>query len=85
MLNTAVSGLLSFQRALSTTSHNIANVSTEGYSRQRVEITTQTPSQVGDLFYGNGAQVNSVARVYDQFLTSEVRDTTSVHSKMDML
>ncbi|MBE9560977.1 MAG: flagellar hook-associated protein FlgK, partial [Proteobacteria bacterium] len=85
MLNTAVSGLLSFQRALSTTSHNIANVSTEGYSRQRVEITTQFPSQVGGMNFGNGAAINSVSRVYDQFLTSEVRGTTSTHSKMDLL
>ncbi len=85
MLNTAVSGLLSFQRALGTTSHNIANVSTEGYSRQRVEITTQTPSQIGGFNFGNGAQINSVARVYDQFLTAEVRDTTTTHSKMDLL
>ena len=85
MLNTAVSGLLSFQRALGTTSHNIANVSTEGYSRQRVEITTQAPSSIGGFNFGNGAQINSVARVYDQFLTSELRSTTSTNSKMDKL
>ena len=85
MLNTAVSGLLSFQRALGTTSHNIANVSTEGYSRQRVDITTQAPSQIGGFNFGNGAQINSVARIYDQFLTAEVRGTTSTHSKMDLL
>ena len=85
MLNTAVSGLLSFQRALSTTSHNITNVNTEGYSRQRVEIKPQFPAYVGGSYYGNGARVNSVARVYDQFLTGELRSTTSVHSKMDML
>jgi len=85
MLNTAVSGLLSFQRALSTTSHNIANVNTEGYSRQRVEIKPQFPAQVGGSYYGNGAMVNSVNRMYDQFLVSEVRSTTSVHSKQAML
>ncbi len=85
MLNTAVSGLLTYQRALSTTSHNIANVNTEGYSRQRVEIGTQHPSSLGGLFYGNGAQINAVSRSYDQFLTVEVRDTTSVHSRLEML
>jgi flagellar hook-associated protein 1 FlgK len=85
MLNTAISGLLSFQRALSTTSHNISNVNTEGYSRQRVEIRPQFPAYVGGSYYGNGAMVNSVGRVYDQFLTSELRSTTSVNSKMDML
>lgn len=85
MLNTAVSGLLSFQRSLSTVSHNITNVNTEGYSRQRANITTQNPALVGGSYYGNGARVSSVTRAYDQFLTSELRDTASVFSKMDML
>lgn len=43
MLATAVSGLLTYQRALSTTSHNIANVNTPGYSRQGVDINARTP------------------------------------------
>ncbi len=83
MLNTAISGLLTFQRALSTTSHNISNVNTEGYSRQNVQIATNTPSSVGNSFFGNGAHVDSVARAYDQFLTQEVRDTTSVHARLE--
>ena len=83
MLNTAISGLLTFQRALSTTSHNIANVNTEGFSRQSVEIGTNTPSFLGNSFFGNGVQIDAVARAYDQFLTQEVRDTTSVHARLD--
>ncbi len=85
MLNTAVSGLLSFQRALGTVSHNIANVNTDGYSRQRVSITTQPPSIIGGLNYGNGARVESVDRLYNQFLTNEMRNTTSSFSKLDFL
>ncbi|MCP4875972.1 MAG: flagellar hook-associated protein FlgK [Gammaproteobacteria bacterium] len=81
LLNTAVSGLLSHQRALSTTSHNIANVNTPGYSRQNVEFDTNNPSFFGGNFYGNGVQIASVSRSYDQFLTREVRDTTSVHAR----
>ena len=38
ILDTAVTGLLVSQRALATTSHNISNVNTPGYSRQRVEV-----------------------------------------------
>ena len=83
MLNTAVSGLLTFQRALSTISHNIANVNTEGYSRQSVEIRTNTPSFYGNTFYGNGVRVDSVSRAYDQFLTLEVRDTRSDFARLD--
>ena len=81
ILNTAVSGLLAFQRALSTTSHNIANINTPGYSRQNVEFNTNNPSFFGGNFYGNGVQVESITRSYDQFLTREVRDTTSSHAR----
>ena len=83
MLNTAVSGLLTFQRSLTTVSHNIANVNTDGYSRQSTEIRTQTPSFYGNTFFGNGVRVESVTRAYDQFLTQEVRDTTSDFSRLN--
>ena len=81
ILNTAVSGLLSFQRALGTTSHNIANVNTPGYSRQTVEFDTNNPSFFGGSYYGNGVRVESISRSYDQFLTREVRDTTSTYAR----
>jgi len=42
-LQIGTSGLLAFQRGLSTTGHNIANASTEGYSRQSVSLTTDEP------------------------------------------
>ena len=54
MLNVAVSGLRAFQRALETTSHNIANVSTPGYSRQTVNLATQTPQTYGSATLGTG-------------------------------
>ena len=77
ILNTAVSGLLSFQRALSTTSHNIANVNTDGYSRQRVDIDTNTPTLVGGNFVGNGVHVDSITRFYDQLNTVAVRESNT--------
>jgi flagellar hook-associated protein 1 FlgK len=83
MLNTAVSGLLSFQRALGTVSHNIANVNTEGYSRQSVEFESNIATKLGGSFFGSGVHIESVNRAYDQFLTQEVRDTTSVYSKLN--
>jgi len=82
MLNNAVSGLLAFQRALSTTSHNIANVNTEGFSRQSVDIATQTPSVLGNSFFGNGVRVDAVTRAYDQFLTNEARATSTEFSRL---
>ena len=84
LMTTAVSGLLSFQRALGTTSHNIANVNTPGYSRQTTEIGTNSPSFFGGSFYGNGVTIEAITRAYDQFLTREMRDTTSAHARAAM-
>lgn len=83
-LSNAVSGLLSFQRALTTTSHNIANVATEGYSKQRVSIGTNTPDFIGNSFVGGGVNILSVTRAYDQFLTTEVRDNISSYNKSNL-
>ncbi len=81
LLNNAVSGLMAFQRALSTTSHNIANVNTPGYSRQTTEFVTNPPAFFGGNYFGNGTSIASVTRAYDQFLTSEVRDSTSIFTR----
>lgn len=77
LLGTAASGLLTFQRAIGVTGHNIANANTEGYTRQRVELGTREPGFTGQGYIGNGVQVESIERLYDQFLTSNLRDTTS--------
>lgn len=75
ILGTASSALLSFQRALATTGHNIANVNTDGFSRQRVDLSTQTPNSSGAGFIGNGVQIDGVQRSYDDFLERELRSS----------
>lgn len=83
LLTIGVSGLIAAQKALNTTSHNIANVNTDGYSRQRVESGTRNPTETGAGFFGNGVQINDVTRVYDSFLTTEIRSTSSAVSQFD--
>jgi flagellar hook-associated protein 1 FlgK len=83
MLNVAVSGLLAYQKALATTSHNISNVGTEGYSRQRVSLSTRTPEPAGNGFLGKGVNVTSVDRVYDQFLVTQLNNRTSAYHQLD--
>lgn len=83
LLGNAVSGLLSFQRALSTTSHNIANVNTPGYSRQRVELDTRNPSLVGGSFIGSGVEITSISRSYDIFITNNLRESTSSYARLE--
>ncbi len=83
MLNVAVSGLRAFQRALDTTSHNIANAATPGYSRQRVELATQQPHILGNSSIGTGVVVSSVGRYSDDVLTGQVQRAASSISRLD--
>ena len=77
ILKTGLSGLLAFQRALATTSHNIANVNTDGYSRQVTELATRPAQGYGNGFIGNGVDVTTVRRQYDQFAVQSLRTATS--------
>lgn len=83
MLNVALSGLRASQTALDTTSHNIANVSTPGYSRQRVDLATQTPQGTAGVFTGSGVAVSSVSRYSDDLLSLQMRTASSSYSRLD--
>ncbi|MDF1690897.1 MAG: flagellar hook-associated protein FlgK [Zhongshania sp.] len=83
MLGNALSALVSYQRALATTSHNIANADTEGYSRQRVDFATRTPQQLGSTTIGSGVKVSSVSRVYDNFTAGQLRSAQAAFSAVD--
>lgn len=83
MFSSGVSGLLAFQNALTTTGHNISNVATPGYSRQRVELGTRPAEMQGDFYIGTGVNSQTVRRSYDQLLTEQVRSTGSAAAQMD--
>jgi flagellar hook-associated protein 1 len=84
MLSSAASGLLAFQKALNTTSHNIANVNTEGFSRQRVTIGTRTPEAYTNGFVGSGADVRTIERLYDEFVGIQARTTSSSLERLNI-
>jgi len=85
LLGTAASGLQAFQRAISVAGHNISNVNTEGYSRQRIELGTRPPSFTGQGYIGNGVQIDGINRLFDQFTVDRLRDTTSTSAQYDTL
>ncbi|MFV8836111.1 flagellar hook-associated protein FlgK [Aquisalimonas sp.] len=85
MLNNSTSGLLAFQRSLATTSHNISNVNTEGYSRQRAELSTRPASDQGGGFVGNGVKTGTVQRIFDQNLEDAVRRAGTEFQSFDKL
>jgi len=85
LLNIGTTGLLAFQRSIATTSHNITNSTTEGYTRQRVELSSQTPQLGGSGFEGTGVTINSVKRLYDDFTNSEVVTNLSSYKQQETL
>ncbi len=83
MLGTGLSSLRALQRALDTTAHNIANVSTPGYTRQRVDFATRTPQAFGPNWIGSGVNATAVRRVYDEFVAQQVRTSGSNLARLD--
>src|ERR1044072_3212422 len=83
LLGTGLSSLRAMQRALDTTAHNIANVSTEGYTRQRVEFATRNPQAYGSNWIGSGVDAVQVRRVYDQFLSVQARTSSGNLARLD--
>ena len=83
ILSSALSGLTAFQRSLETTSNNISNVNTEGYSRQRAELTSLPEQYTASGYMGSGVRVDNIMRSYDQFISSQVRASTSAFKEVD--
>ena len=85
LLGIGTSALLSTQRALDTVGHNVANVNTPGYSRQRVELAARLPQTFSSGFIGTGVDITGITRSYDQFLTGELRSSSSGYSESNTL
>lgn len=82
IMSTGISGLLASQIALNTTSHNISNVNTAGYTRQMTDFGARIPQRYGPAFIGSGVDLVGVRRLYDQYLTGQVREGTSAQSRL---
>ncbi|HEY6529042.1 MAG TPA: flagellar hook-associated protein FlgK [Cellvibrionaceae bacterium] len=83
LLGLSVSGLRASQAALNTTGHNISNANTEGYSRQRVEVATNPASYTGVGYIGNGVSVESIERIANQYVTTQVRTDSILFNEVD--
>lgn len=80
-----LSALLASQRGLATTGHNVANVNTAGYSRQRVTFETREPQFSGVGFVGKGVDVQGITRMANEFLVDQLRLATSNQAQADKL
>jgi flagellar hook-associated protein 1 FlgK len=82
-LNTANMALVAQQVAVDTTSHNIANANTPGFTRQNAVLETTDPFTVpafnrspaaGQI--GTGAQAATIRRLRDAFVDGQIRQQT---------
>ncbi len=76
IMNTASKGLSASQLALNVTSQNISNANTEGYSRKRLNQTSEyrRDQQFGQM--GFGVEVTNIARIRDSFIDSQINGQT---------
>lgn len=85
LISIASSGVLAYQRALTTISNNLANVATDGYTRQDVSLSAPTPRALGTSFVGTGVLFDGVRRQFDEFVEGNVRQSTSALGSQESL
>lgn len=83
-LNIAATALNADLAALQVIGHNIANVNTDGYSRQTIQLASAGGQQTGAGFFGQGVVVANVARAYDTNLQRTALQTASVSASDDI-
>ena len=79
-----LSGLAAAQAGLLTAGHNISNANTAGYSRQQIILGARAPMFTGGGFIGTGVNVDSVRRVYNDFLGAQTTRATSSAAHLDV-
>lgn len=89
-LNVALSGIMAQQRALNTVSHNITNATTQGFTRQRVDLaaavaypmpglnTAVAPGQIG-----TGVVATQHTRIRDTFVDVTIRNQAASVGQWD--
>ncbi|EMD99805.1 flagellar hook-associated protein FlgK [Pseudomonas stutzeri] len=83
LLSIGLSGLAASKTQLSITGHNITNVNTPGYTRQDATQATRSPQFSGAGYIGSGTSLVDVRRSYSEFLTSQLRSSTSLNSDVE--
>ena len=77
LVGIASNAVAAYQRALGTVSNNIANVATDGYSRQAVVLQANPVSKNGNIYMGTGVMVDRIQRQYDAFAEANLRNSNS--------
>ncbi|RFC37832.1 MAG: flagellar hook-associated protein 1 FlgK [Candidatus Nitrotoga sp. SPKER] len=83
IFGSGVSALNAAQIGLLTTEHNIANVNTPGFNRQEVLLGSRLAQASGAGFIGQGVNVSSVKRIYNEFLSNQVMQGQAQASQLE--
>ncbi|MFA7269808.1 MAG: flagellar hook-associated protein FlgK [Sterolibacterium sp.] len=82
LVTTGVTGLIAAQMGIQTTGHNIANASTPGFNRQVIVQTTSNPMFSSAGFIGQGTNVATVRRMYDDFQNQQVLNSETAAAQL---
>ena len=77
VLNIAANALNAQQNGIGVTAHNIANVNTEGYSRQKAVLNARQPGLYGGLVMGRGVEVETVSQYSDKLIENRLMQEES--------
>ena len=80
-----LSSLQAQKRAMEVTSHNLANATTPGYSRQRAELVTTLPEDANPGQIGNGVDVDAIRRIVDSLTDERLRSAASESGRLKTL
>jgi flagellar hook-associated protein 1 FlgK len=85
VLDIATSALSAQQQSIDVTAHNIANVNTDGYSRQSPDLEAKQPMLTNGLIMGRGVDVNQVTRSSDQLIENRLmQEKSNLSSSSEM-
>jgi flagellar hook-associated protein 1 FlgK len=85
VLDIATSALSAQQQSINVTAHNIANVNTEGYSRQSPDLEAKQPMLTNGLIMGRGVNVDQVTQAGDRFIENRLmQEKSNLSSSSEM-
>ena len=83
VLQTGTQALLAQQKGIEIAGHNIANVNTPGYSRQKVIMQANMPSMTSQGLVGAGVNAEETQRVYDRFVGTQIENENEGNGRWD--
>lgn len=80
-LEIARSGMMTYNVMIQTTAHNVANIQTEGYSRQKTNITSVVGNRGSFAVQGYGVQAVSITRQRSEYYDTKYQNTQSTYNQ----